>query len=235
MARHMAAYFSFENIEFWQWTRREGCLQNPPQNNREKSQQLLDLCQRVDRVLLLISDDAIAETYNFLCAKSSAHFLHFSGNLQVPGCHGLHPLNTFGLETYDRKTYRRTPFILDENTPDFPQLLPELTNPWFRISADKRALYHGLCSMAGNFTQMLWSKLFTDFENQLNLPPQIAHPYMEQVFHNLVHQGAQSLTGPIARGDQKTIDQHLKALSNDAYSSVYRSFLQTLQHTKESQ
>ena len=79
--------------------------------------------------------------------------------------------------------------------------------------------------MAGNFTTLLWNKLFDTFEEQLNLPPQIAIPYLKQICHNLQHQQVNAQTGPIMRGDRQTIQSDLAALTDDPFREVYAAFV----------
>ena len=86
-------------------------------------------------------------------------------------------------------------------------------------------MYHGLSVMAGNCTTLLWNKLFHTFEQQLQLPPSIALPYLRQVAANIEHAPDTALTGPITRGDRDTIRANLVALSGDPYHDVYAAFV----------
>ena len=78
--------------------------------------------------------------------------------------------------------------------------------------------------MAGNFSTLLWSKAFTDFEQRLGLPASVLHPYLESITANLEGSDA-PLTGPLARGDVATVERHLDALDGDPYAGVYRAFV----------
>jgi predicted short-subunit dehydrogenase-like oxidoreductase (DUF2520 family) len=78
--------------------------------------------------------------------------------------------------------------------------------------------------MAGNFTTLLWQHAFAAFEERLGLPRSALQPYLEQVASNLVR-SASPLTGPLARGDHRTVDRHLAALEGDPFHAVYESFV----------
>mgnify|MGYP001115309221 FL=1 len=78
--------------------------------------------------------------------------------------------------------------------------------------------------MAGNFTTLLWQHAFAAFEERLGLPRAVLHPYLEQVASNLVR-SASPLTGPLARGDHRTLERHLAALEGDPFHAVYSSFV----------
>ena len=80
--------------------------------------------------------------------------------------------------------------------------------------------------MAGNFTTILWDKLFRDFETQLGLAAQTAYPFMRKIFLNLEEPDTPPLTGPLARKDLETIHRNLKALENDPFKNVYEGFLE---------
>ena len=77
---------------------------------------------------------------------------------------------TFGLDLYDLATYRSIPFVLDSGRTPFHDLLPGLPNRSFTIPADDRPYYHALCVMAGNFSTLLWLKLFDELEGRFGIP-----------------------------------------------------------------
>lgn len=172
--------------------------------------------------LLLVSDSALHE----LAAKTRGTCLHFSGSQIIEGCPAAHPLYTFGNELYEEACYRSIPFVVDESAPDCP--LPGLPNPIFRINQELRPLYHALCVLAGNFSCMLWQRLFCGFEEQLGLPREVAFPYLQRIAANLQGSGS-ALTGPLVRNDWNTIDSNLKALTDDSFHEVYSSFVDAWQ------
>jgi predicted short-subunit dehydrogenase-like oxidoreductase (DUF2520 family) len=57
----------------------------------------------------------------------------------------------------------------------------------------------------------------------INLPASLAQPYLTQVLKNSF-QSQTALTGPIARGDEKTIRKHLDVIEDD-FKLVYESFV----------
>lgn len=46
-----------------------------------------------------------------------------------------------------------------------------------------------------------------------------------QTLQNINQDYKHALTGPLARGDQDTIEKNLSALNNDAFKPVYESFI----------
>jgi len=94
-----------------------------------------------------------------------------------------------------------------------------------RTTEGERPYYHALCVMAGNFSTILWRKLFEEFETRLNLPPSAAHPYLAQVAGNLMRDPSRALTGPLARGDAQAVAANLGALEGDPFHAVYSAFV----------
>jgi predicted short-subunit dehydrogenase-like oxidoreductase (DUF2520 family) len=211
LSRHLQHYFDLEAIPWRRWDRRSEVP-------------LAEVVGDARAVLVLISDDAIEGFVERHAHPDGPPWVHCSGSVVTPRASGVHPLMTFSDELYDRETYRRIPFVCGRGGVPFATLFSDLPNPHFVVDAELMPLYHALCTMAGNFTTLLWSKAFADFERRLELPREVLYPYLERVAANLTDVSA-PLTGPLARGDQKTIDRHLKTLDEDPYGEVYRAFV----------
>lgn len=214
VARHFLHYLSLLDRPVLTWSR------------RTSSTSPVEALAACPTVLLLISDAAIV---SFVTTEwpelRRKQLVHFSGSVVTDFVEGAHPLMTFGPDLYDLPTYARIPFVLDEGRMPFEQLLPGLPNPSFTIPASDRPYYHALCVMAGNFSTLLWLKLFNELHTRFNLPPSAAHPYLSQVSANLLAHGGRALTGPLARGDRSTIDANLEALKDDPFHAVYLAFV----------
>jgi 2-dehydropantoate 2-reductase len=215
LARHLARYFTLARIPFRAWSRR----------SEQDLQATLGDC---DVFLVAIRDDAVEP---FIWEQLAPRFpgrarVHFSGALQTPLAWSFHPLASFGPAPYDLEFYLRVPFMAEEGAPGFSELFPRLANPSHVLRAELRPLYHALCVLAGNFSTLLWQKLFTDFESALGLPADTARPYLESVFLGLQARPGAALTGPLARRDFRTIEANLAALQRDPYARVYRAFVE---------
>jgi hypothetical protein len=86
--------------------------------------------------------------------------------------------------------------------------------------------------MGGNFTTLLWRKVFEDAERRLGLERELFYPYLEQVTRNLVS-SPDPLTGPLSRGDERTVTRHLDALGGDPFAEVYRAFVNAYRAARE--
>lgn len=217
MARHFTRYLQLSGIPHRSWSRRMSAEDLPARR--------LAGCRAA---LILISDDAIEPFLEQHAGGLAMPAIHFSGSLVTPRAVGMHPLGTFADPLYDLSTYRSIAFVCDPRRPAFEEVFPELPNPHFTLDAALRPLYHALCVLAGNFTTILWEKLFLEFEGRLGLPREAAHPYLASVAATLRSGGASSLTGPLARGDQGTVRRNLEALADDDFGDVYRAFVRVV-------
>ena len=78
--------------------------------------------------------------------------------------------------------------------------------------------------MSGNFTGLLWERVFREFESELGLPKAALLPYMERVFANLADNDG-VVTGPLVRRDRQTIESNLQALADNPLGDLYQAFL----------
>ena len=212
-ARHFQHYFHLLGLPVRTWSRRAATAEPP---------EALATCRTI---LLLIRDAAIEPFVEAWPALKQHRLVHFSGSLVTRFAEGAHPLMTFGRDLYDLDTYRRIPFVLDAGGTPFGELLPGLPNPSFTISAADRAYYHALCVMAGNFSAILWQKLFDELQRRFGIPASAAHPYLSQVTANLLRDAGRALTGPLSRGDSATIGANMQALEGDPFHAVYSAFV----------
>lgn len=219
VARHMAHYLQLESIPYATWKRQDG------------ETALRTQIAACSHILLLISDRSISSFVHENPFLSEKPCVHFSGSVVNENIPSAHPLMTFSESLYELETYRGIPFITEAGRPDFHQLLPGLSNPSFAIESQKKTLYHALCVLSGNFSTLLWEKVFRDFEEKLGLPSSVTKPYLQQVLQNLLQTpvGTSVLTGPLVRGDRETIQRHLHVLNGDPYANVYRAFVEAYQ------
>lgn len=229
VARHMSRYFDLESLPFTRWSR------------QETMDAFHAKARSASHILLLISDAAI-EPFHLEHLNTPFYqdktIVHFSGSLVSSHIPGAHPLMTFPDELYPLETYRKIPFILEGADhgpwPTLADLLPGLGNPVGWLPPEKKTLYHALCVLSGNFSVLLWEKMFNAFENELGLTRDLAHPYLKQIADNLVSARPEQsvLTGPLVRDDKATIDKHLETLANDPFAGVYRAFVEGFQKSR---
>jgi predicted short-subunit dehydrogenase-like oxidoreductase (DUF2520 family) len=133
----------------------------------------------------------------------------------------FHPVQTFATTCPDPDIFRGIFFSLEGEAKavELGQSLAEkLQSGVILISPANKPLYHLACSMASNFMVVLLSEVKDLFE-LLGLDEkaflEVIYPLLTRTLLNIKELGCeQSLTGPILRGDLKTVKEHLRALSS---------------------
>lgn len=219
VASHMMHYFKLLDLAFYQWS-------------RNSKTNLSELVKKSERILLLITDSAIEPFYShYRNILKNKIVIHFSGALVIGNTFSAHPLFAFTNTLHDLATYQQIPFIIEAEGSTFTELMPELPNSSFAIPREQKALYHSLCVLSGNFSTLLWQKLFTELEQRWGIPSASVMPYLGSVMHNLQHNMQQALTGPLVRGDAVTIHKNLTALGDDPYAKVYAAFVEAFRRS----
>jgi predicted short-subunit dehydrogenase-like oxidoreductase (DUF2520 family) len=212
VATHFSRYLTLKNIPIKVWTRN---------SNRTVNAAMADC----EFVLVLIKDSEIEK---FITAnpvlKKEKRLVHFSGVLATTLAHGIHPRFSLSDNYKEVEEYEKIPFISEKGGLDFKTIFPQLKNPSFSIDKELKPLYHSLCVMGGNFTTILWQKLFSDFEEKLGLPKEAAQPFLKSIFSNINTDLDHSLTGPLQRKDFLTIEKNINSLTEDPFIDVYKAF-----------
>jgi len=221
VSRHFQRYFTELNISFDVW-------------ERSQSEELLkQKISYASHILVCIKDDAIESFVKTHSLNTDIYWIHFSGSFVSENVVGAHPLMSFNENIYSPEEYLKVPFVLDHDAPAFEILFPDLPNSHVRLDKKLKPLYHALCVLSGNFSCMLWQKLFSDFENKFQIPASTAHAYLQKQTENLLQNFETALTGPLVRNDVKTIEKNLMALQNDPFQSIYQNFISCYQKMKE--
>jgi len=213
VASHMAHYLQLEQQSCVRWHRQEN---STPE----------EALAGADVILAAINDDAVEAFFECHPFQGERVRVHFSGSRTFKGVAGFHPLMTFGPELYDIETYRSIPFIEEEGGVRFCEVFPSLKNSVRALRPQLKPLYHALCVLGGNFSTLLWSKVFGDFEDRLGLPRELLLPYLKQVALNTADSGRSALTGSLVRGDLETVKIDLEALAGDPFEGVFRAFIE---------
>lgn len=213
---HFKAYLTQRSLPWIGWTRKEGI--SSLQSKSELS----------SMIFMAVSDPAIPE----LCAHLPANKLkiHFSGRLNLPEVLALHPLMNFGSETLSKDFYDQIPLVMDQALMALPWI-QELPNPKATLPPEKRALYHGLCHLAGSFPKLIWEEISEVFESELKLPRKFLEPILTEVLHQVTEDRTDLSSGPFGRKDLKAIDFHRQELEKfprllATYNHFYDSFNQ---------
>jgi predicted short-subunit dehydrogenase-like oxidoreductase (DUF2520 family) len=214
LAQHLSRYFHFSKLEFCNWSR-----------SANNFSQLEEFLEQSDVVILAINDDAIENFIQRNPILKNKILVHCSGCLSLENVIGIHPLMSFGDELYDDTIYKKITFTIDSSVEDFKKYFPTFINPAFFINKKEKPYYHALCVMSGNFTTIIWSKLFQALEARFSIPKESAFAYLKSIESNLTADYKKALTGPLARGDKQIINKNLAALDGDNFLPIYKAFV----------
>lgn len=134
----------------------------------------------------------------------------------------LHPLQSLPAADYAEKALQGIFFALegdDEACQVGEGLAQELGSQVLYIKPEAKALYHAAAAIASNYlTTLLFLSCKTMEKAGISLKQaeSVLLPLMKGTLANIERLGIlQSLTGPISRGDERTIILHLKALNKE--------------------
>jgi predicted short-subunit dehydrogenase-like oxidoreductase (DUF2520 family) len=191
--------------------------------------------QEADMVIIAVSDDAIESTSLALFARTKFStetlIVHTSGCMpaeQLPAAPGtkrgaIHPLAALPGAEMARTRLRETTYAIEgdnETQIALKELVEKLGGQSFSIRPHERARYHAAAVMASN---LVVSLLDQASEQAALAGLDDPGPLLELAIgalkagqeKGLVH----SLTGPVLRGDHKTINRHLNVLDRTARDS----------------
>jgi predicted short-subunit dehydrogenase-like oxidoreductase (DUF2520 family) len=175
------------------------------------------LREDAELALLCIPDAAIADTARDLAP--GPWVAHVSGATPLSALEphtrrfGMHPLQTFtrslGAEQLDGASAAVTAES-EEARRCGHELARVLGLRPFDLAEDARPLYHAGAAIASNYLVTLHRAATRLFE-AAGAPPEALLPLMTRTIEN-----GFELTGPISRGDWKTVDAHVRAIHDEA-------------------
>lgn len=187
-----------------------------------------DVAAKIDLLLLVTPDDALEHVANALSQYGDWHgkiVLHASGSLDssvlLPlekagaSVGSMHPLYSF---TGDPEVPSGIYFGIEGSAPAqkaAERLVDFFAGIAFRLTPGTKALYHAAACIASNFMVTLADAAGLAMA-AAGLPQESAvksiMPLMTGVLRNIHAKGTEgALTGPIIRGDVKTLERHLDA------------------------
>lgn len=182
------------------------------------------------------NDDAIEEIVQMLDAEISAslenhYFFHFSGSvtsevlapLQKKGAAvgTIHPLQVFADPLKALETLPGIYYAIEGQDKAMElavQMVDQLQGKLLLIPTGRKVLYHAAGVFAANYLTVLVN-IVVGIMEEIGESPEDAYqaflPLMVGALQNIEEFGvAGALTGPVVRGDSRTIQRHIKALND---------------------
>ena len=193
------------------------------------------IIQECDTLFLTVPDGAIADVYASVAAFDirGKIICHCSGSLssevfqgiKEKGAYGysLHPIYAVSSKYESYREFSKVYFTLEgaeERRNVLQSLLEELGNPVEIIAKEDKARYHLAAVFASNLVTGLYRQA-TELMEECGLSRSFSRQALLPLFlgnaNALALQGmAASLTGPIERADEITIQKHLEVMDEDA-------------------
>jgi predicted short-subunit dehydrogenase-like oxidoreductase (DUF2520 family) len=188
-----------------------------------------EACENAEVALLCVPDGAIEEACGTIADAPGLRFVgHTSGAIGLgalgaaaargSATFGLHPLQTI---TDDNPELIGASCAVDGSTPEAVALAESIARRLgmrsFELSEEQRAAYHAAAAIASNFLVALEESAAQLLERSgVEDARLMLAPLVLRSAANWAERGPEALTGPIARGDEATVERHLEAIEAEA-------------------
>ncbi|MBE0596962.1 MAG: DUF2520 domain-containing protein [Desulfuromonadales bacterium] len=212
---------------------------------REAATTDLSRAREGELVLLTLPDDSIGEIAAQLRRQGylapGAVLVHFSGihraaillGEEGPALQAFsaHPLQSFPDAVIGVQILPGSPFAIEGSEQVLPlaeRLVRDLGGIPFRIAGEHKALYHAAACIASNYLVTLVAtagELLGSCGFDSLTAFRLVAPLLRGTLNNVSVLGPEgALTGPIARGDLRTVEKHLQALAQlpPEFTEIYR-------------
>jgi predicted short-subunit dehydrogenase-like oxidoreductase (DUF2520 family) len=203
----------------------------------------VDAVRRAELVLLCVPDDVLEEVVTELALEGAfeagPRVVHVSGSqglsplrrarlggARVAACH---PAMTIPVGSHDPEVLVGTAWAVTAAPDDLGwarELVGDLGGDPYEVGDSNRVLYHAGLVIGANAVGAVVSiarRLL--LAARVEAPEAFLGPLVEASVANVLHEGAQALTGPVVRGDHGTLAAHLDELERDVpeLAEAYRA------------
>lgn len=229
------------NVEGY-YSKREKSAQNAAKYcNSRAYVNLKDLTQKVDIIFITTNDDEIEKVADKLAENNILStgqiIVHMSGassseilkSTKARGCftYSLHPLQAFADIEKSVIDLKDTVFSIEgdeEKIHVFEEILENTGNRYFKISKDQKSIYHATACVVSNYLVTLMDYGLSLFE-AIGIKGEdgykALYPLIDGTVKNIYNLGTKkALTGPIARCDVETIENHIKSIDKIAQDKL---------------
>ncbi len=236
VAKHLyAAFYNQKSVEVVQCYNRKGLSLHPDQRENTITQDFSSL-KEADIYILAVSDDAIEEVSSLLPFTNKL-IVHTSGSVPMnvltdTNKRGVfYPLQTFSKDK--AVDFSTIPFCLEaENEADLTllkKLSSTLSKKVYEVSSEQRNVLHVSAVFVNNFTNYLFSTA-NDICNEHDVPFEILYPLIMETAKKITKMNPDlAQTGPGIRNDSKTINRHLKILTDTTQQEIYKTLTKAIQ------
>jgi predicted short-subunit dehydrogenase-like oxidoreductase (DUF2520 family) len=239
VATHLAARFAKagHTILFIYSTRPANARRLARKVRAKATQNISDTLQ-ADTVIIAVHDDAIAEVVNKLPA-SDCLVLHTSGaepmallRKKFKNCGVLYPVQTFSIHS---PAPLHIPFCLEAANASSLTALKKLARSLSRdiqvMNSRKRKQVHLAAVFVNNFSNHLLA-IAEELLKQEHLKLKLLQPLLEETISKTGKQSPSKIqTGPAARGDKQTMQEHIRMLKKHKdFLAIYKALSESIRN-----
>jgi len=190
-----------------------------------RESEIIIICTKDDEI-----ETALQELKEFNLKIGNKIIFHTSGmhnsgiiekyGIRKANCGSFHPVQTFSKCNSESDRYLSGIYISLEGGKTFREYGKLLIREWesetFILKPEDKVTYHLICVLSSNLL-IAYFKLISELGERIGISVnrfnKIFFPLIRTAMENMVKDGFEkSLTGPIARGDYRTIQKHKSAL-----------------------
>ena len=196
----------------------------------------LSLLMDADLFIIAVSDDAIPTVSRQIPFQNKL-VVHTSGSIAISALDEKNRKGVFyPLQTFSKNKavdFRTIPICVEsQNASDFQlleQVAKTISDQLFAVNSEQRKALHVAAVFVNNFSNHLYT-IASDICNEHQLPFGILQPLIKETAEKImVLSPSEAQTGPAKRKDQRTLDAHLKMLTNPMQKKIYSLLTQSIQ------
>jgi predicted short-subunit dehydrogenase-like oxidoreductase (DUF2520 family) len=199
-----------------------------------------ELAPNADIYIISVKDDAISGVAGHLHLKNKI-VVHTSGSIYmdtIKNCsknYGVfYPLQTFSKTK--NSDFKNVPICLEASNKNtfktLEVLAKSISNNVNKISSEQRATIHFAAVFACNFTNHFYA-IADDILTSNKLSFDILKPLITETAAKIQNNPPREMqTGPAIRGDKKTMNKHLKMLTDNNYKQLYKLISKSIESEK---
>jgi len=192
----------------------------------------LDKIKDADLVIIGVNDDSID---NISRKITNMPFAHTSGTVCLPSGGVIYPVQTFNKEV--PIDFSEVPLCISSNDDKLKSslytLANRISNKVYLINQNQRKILHLAAVFACNFSNNMYS-IAEEILKKSDLDFDILKPLIIETANKIKKYSPKSVqTGPAARRDYRTIEEHIKLLDDESLKILYNQI--TRQITKRNE
>lgn len=194
-----------------------------------------------DVYIIAVKDDVIAEVVQQMPSLKDKLVIHTSGATDISvlkkkfkNCGVLWQVQTIKART--KVDFKKVPLVIEASNPSaekkLKQLANELSGKVYLLNSHQRRVLHLGAVWVNNFPNHLY--VFAEaLLKKHKMPFELFGPLMLSTTESGMKNPKAAQTGPAKRNDKKTMNEHLKLLSDKNYRNIYKLISKSILNSQQ--